>query len=207
MFHPSWSKLFESYEMDLDTLCEGEVYPPKNQVFRVFSMPVSDIEVVFLGQDPYHGPGQAHGLSFSVEKGVAIPPSLRNIFQELQTEFPERSYRFQHGSLEAWAARGIFLLNTALTVERGKPNSHSDIWTEFTDDCVRFIAEHNKTCVFLLLGNNAKSKVDFVPDDEVGRRVVMGTHPSPLSASKGFFGSGVFKRVEGKLGKAVNWQN
>ncbi len=205
--HASWSDLFASYNFDLDSICSTTVFPPKDQVFRVFSMPVEDIRLVFLGQDPYHGPGQAHGLSFSVEKGVTIPPSLRNFFQELRNEFPERNYTFSHGSLEAWHSRGIFLLNTALTVEQAKPNSHSHIWQDFTNDVIKYIVANNKQCVFLLLGNPAKSKVDFIPDEEIPTRVVMGTHPSPLSAYRGFFGSNVFKRVEEKMGAPLDWSN
>jgi uracil-DNA glycosylase len=203
--HPSWNDLFASYAFDLDMICEGTVFPPRDHIFRVFTMPVEEIRLVFLGQDPYHGRGQAHGLAFSVERGVPIPPSLRNIFRELQTDFPERSYTFSHGSLEAWHSRGIFLLNTALTVEEGKANSHSHIWQEFTDDVIRYIATRNKHCVFLLLGNNAKSKASFLSEEDT-KRVVMGVHPSPLSAHRGFFGSNLFKQVEEKLGAPLDWR-
>jgi uracil-DNA glycosylase len=167
-------------------------------------MPVSSIKVVLLGQDPYHGPGQAHGLSFSVPAGVPIPPSLRNIFKELQTEFPEREYKFTHGCLTAWHGRGIFLLNTALTVAPGKPNSHADRWTEWTDKVIEFIVANNSTCIFLLLGAFAQKKAILIDNPA---RWVFGIHPSPLSAHRGFFGSGIFLKVEEKLGEQIDWQN
>lgn len=206
--HESWKPLFEQYEFNLDTIYENNplpVYPPRNQVFRAFEMPVKDIQLVFLGQDCYHGPGQAHGLAFSVEKDVQIPPSLRNIFKELLQEFPERNYTFTHGDLSRWAnEEKIFLLNTALTVELHKPNCHASLWKEFTDDVIRFIAENNKSAIFLLLGNSAKEKIPIINNQN---RIISGVHPSPLSASKGFFGSDLFKKVETVLKRKVNWQN
>ena len=123
--HISWKPLFDQYDFDLDDIYDCEVYPPKEQVFRVFQLPVDQIRVVLLGQDPYHGPGQAHGLSFSVPTGVAIPPSLLNIYKELQRSFPARNYKFQSGNLEEWLTREkIFLCNASLTVEKGKAGSH-----------------------------------------------------------------------------------
>lgn len=200
-YHPSWQPLFDEYNIELDTICEGEVYPPRNFVLRVFTMDVKEIRVVLLGQDPYHGPGQAHGLSFSVEKGVAVPPSLKNIYKELQMEFPDRGYTFPHGNLEAWFSREkIFMMNAALTVEKGKPGSHMNVWQEFTDDVIRFIDKHNSHCVFLLLGNFAKAKAELI---SVKNRIVTEKHPSPLA--QGFVGSGVFKRVETALGESINW--
>jgi uracil-DNA glycosylase len=181
------------------------VYPPKDDIFRVFTMPVTDIRIVLLGQDPYHGPGQAHGLAFSVPDNIQIPPSLRNIYKELQQEFPERNYKFHSGNLKRWADKErIFLLNTSLTVEEHRPNSHVDIWSEFTDDVIRFIDKNNTKCVFLLLGNYAKDKAKLINNTN---RIVTGVHPSPLSASKGFFGSDIFRKVELLLGEKVNWVN
>jgi uracil-DNA glycosylase len=204
MHHTSWDKLFNEYQIDLDDIYVSEIpiYPPKEQVFRVFEMPVSDIKLVFLGQDPYHNPGQAEGLSFSVPEGIKPPPSLQNIFKELQQEFPDRDYKFKTGNLQKWVNQGIFLLNTALTVQLNSPNSHSKMWRDFTDDVIRYIVEHNQTCIFLLLGNNAKQKAHLIGDN---LRIVEGVHPSPLSASRGFFGSNIFKSIESLLSRKFNW--
>ncbi len=204
MIHSSWNKLFDEYNIDLEGhyKCKRTVFPPKNCVFRAFEMPLSNIKVVLLGQDPYHGPGQAHGLSFSVPDGVAIPPSLRNIQKELQIEFPERNYKYgKSGNLEKWVQQGIFLLNAALTVEEGRPNSHSEAWAEFTDDVIKYIAA-NTNCIFILLGNYAKTKDKFIKDKN---SIVYGVHPSPLSAHRGFFNSGIFKEVEEKLCEEIDW--
>lgn len=201
MIHSSWQPLFDQYDIQLDTFYDTETYPPKDQVLRVFSMPVQDIRIVLLGQDPYHGKGQAHGLSFSVPPGVVTPPSLKNIYKELQLSFPERNYRFEHGDLTQWFEREtIFLFNASLTVEAGKAGSHMSLWKDFTDDVIRFIDKHNPHCVFLLLGNFAKAKADLISKKD---RIVTEVHPSPLA--KGFVGSGVFQRVEKMLGAPVHW--
>lgn len=201
MVHSSWKPLFDEYDFDLDDIYDGEVYPPKEQVFRVFDLPVQDIQIVLLGQDPYHGPGQAHGLSFSVPNGIPTPPSLQNIFKELQKSFPARNYKFPSGNLEEWLTREkIFLCNTSLTVEKGKPGSHMSLWKEFTDEVIQYIDTHNKNCVFLLLGNFAKGKASLITKKD---RIVTEVHPSPLA--QGFVGSGVFQRVEKVLGREVNW--
>ena len=204
MVHESWKQLFDSYDFDLDALySEGvPVYPARANLFRAFEMSVYDIRLVILGQDPYHGPGQAHGLSFSVALGVAKPPSLLNICKELKAEFPERDYKFPSGCLEPWTKQGIFLLNAALTVRESSANSHAAIWSEFTDDVIRFISAKNPKAVFLLLGSFAKSKAEFI---EKKSQIITGVHPSPLSASKGFFGSGIFKKVE-ELTGPICWE-
>ena len=167
-------------------------------------MPVINaINLVFLGQDPYHGPGQAHGLSFSVPTNIPHPPSLKNIFKELKLEFPERNYNFTTGNLERWQnEEGIFLLNTSLTVEEHKPNSHQSMWKEFTDDVIKYISTNNAKCVFLLLGNYAKEKSSLIKDKS---QIIQGVHPSPLSASRGFFSSKIFQQVEEKLNRQINW--
>jgi uracil-DNA glycosylase len=207
-YHPSWQPLFKEYDFDLDSIYENNplpVYPPKYQVFRVFEMPLNKIRIVLLGQDCYHGPNQAHGLAFSVEKTEQIPPSLKNIYKELQTEFPDRNYKFTHGDLSRWVIEeNIFLLNTALTVELHKPNCHAKLWKEFTDDTIKFISDNNPDVIFLLLGNNAKEKVHLIKNKN---NIITGVHPSPLSASRGFFNSNLFKKVEEILNKPVNWQN
>jgi uracil-DNA glycosylase len=201
MIHSSWKQLFEEFDFDLNDIYDGDVYPPKEQVFRVFELPVQDIRIVLLGQDPYHGPGQAHGLSFSVPTGISIPPSLLNIYKELQRSFPERNYKFPSGNLEQWLLREkIFLCNASLTVEKGKPGSHMTIWKEFTDEVIQYIDKHNTTCVFLLLGNFAKGKSSLIRKKD---RIVTEVHPSPLA--QGFVGSNVFQRVEKVLGRKVNW--
>ena len=206
--HISWKPLFEQYNFDdIDQIYneQNDVYPKKEHLFRVFEMDVRGIKVLLLGQDPYHGPGQAHGLSFSVPNGEKIPPSLRNIFKELQFEFPERNYKFNSGNLEPWFYREkIFLLNAALCVIKGKPGSMMAVWEDFTNDVIKFVSEQNDKCIFLLLGNFAKAKETFIQNKE---RILIGIHPSPLSASKGFFGSNIFKHVENKLGQQINWEN
>jgi len=212
-FHESWAPLFNQFEFNnIDALYEDvePVYPKKEDLFKVFQLPVEDIRVVLLGQDPYHGPGQAHGLSFSVPNGVSIPPSLRNIYKELQEEFPERGYKFTSGNLERWLyEEKIFLLNASLSVIKGKPGSQMDIWEEFTNSTIQFISEQNNNCVFLLLGNFAKAKKVFIKssDSSNNNRVVMGVHPSPMAAQYGFFGSNIFKKVEEALGEQINWSN
>lgn len=175
-------------------------YPPKEYIYRVFQMPLENIKIVLLGQDPYHGPNQANGLSFSVNTGIRIPPSLLNIFKELKQEFPERNYEFLHGNLEKWIEQGIFLLNCSLTVKPGQPGSHMSVWKSFTDDIIKYISEQNTSCVFLLLGNFAKSKQVFIKNKE---RCILGIHPSPLA--RGFLGSGIFKKVEEKLNTEIDW--
>jgi len=204
-YHESWKPLFDQYDFDIDELYSGkeEVYPKKEHLFRVFEMNVKEIKVLLLGQDPYHGPNQAHGLSFSVPNGITIPPSLRNIYKELQSEFPERNYKFNYGNLEKWFYREkIFLLNASLSVIRGKPSSMMDIWEEFTNDVIKFISENNSKCIFLLLGNFAKAKECFIANKE---RIIKGVHPSPMAASYGFFGSNIFKKTEEKIGEKIDW--
>lgn len=200
--HDSWNKLFSQYDIDLNEIYKiGEVYPPKELVFKVFQMDVKAIKILLLGQDPYHGPNQAHGLSFSVPNGEKIPPSLKNIYKELKLEFPERNYDFTSGNLEQWFTREkIFLLNSSLTVQKGKAGSDMSIWEDFTNDVIKFISEQNENCVFLLLGNYAKSKSVFIKNKS---KIVTEVHPSPLA--KGFVGSNVFKRVESVLGYKIDW--
>lgn len=203
--HPSWNDLFDQYEIELDTFYEDylPVFPPKELVFRVFEMPVEDIRVVLLGQDPYHGFGQAHGLSFSVPKGTSIPPSLQNIFKELKQTFPERNYSFSSGDLTPWFQREkIFLLNCALTVIQSCPGSHLQYWKDFTDTIIQYIDQRNKKCVFLLLGNFAKGKDSLITNKQ---NIVRGVHPSPLA--RGFLGSEVFLQVEEVLGEKIDWSN
>ena len=202
--HPSWKPLFDKLLVNIDDLYSNPdniIYPPKDVLFRVFEISIDEITIVLLGQDPYHNPGQAHGLSFSVPTGISIPPSLRNIYKELKLEYPNKKYEFKHGNLEQWFYREkIFLLNASLTVLAGKPGSHMKIWEAFTNDVIEFICNKNKNCVFLLLGNYAKKKEKFIMDK---KRIVSGPHPSPLA--KGFIGSNIFIQVEKILNKEINW--
>ena len=169
------------------------IYPPGSLLFNAFNTtPFSTIKVVILGQDPYHGHGQAHGLCFSVQNGVPPPPSLMNIFKELQSdigiEIPN------HGNLTHWAQQGVFLLNASLSVRAGEPMSHSKIgWAEFTDTVIKKISEHKKNVVFLLWGKFAQEKRILI--DETKHCILRSVHPSPLSAYAGFFGCKHFSKT------------
>ena len=199
--HPSWKPLFDNLKINIDDLYTNNIYPPKNLIFRVFEINLNDINVVLLGQDPYHNPGQANGLSFSVPNDIPIPASLRNIYKELKLEYPERNYNFTSGNLENWFTREkIFLLNSSLTVIENKPGSHIKLWNKFTDNVIEFISKNNKTCIFLLLGNYAKLKEKLIIDKS---KIVVGPHPSPLA--RGFIGSNVFRQVELALGKSIDF--
>jgi len=203
----SWKPLFDQFEFPMDEIYEEgkEIYPPRNQVFRVFKEFEADgINVVFIFQDPYHGKGQANGLACSVNKDVPIPPTLRNIFKEITSNFPERNYEFTHGDLTKWVNQGIFLLNCSLTVEKGKPGSHIEYWSEFTDDVIKFISQKNKYAIFVLLGNFAKKKAEFI---ENKKYIITSTHPSPYSANSGFLGSGIFRKIEYLFGDPIDWRN
>lgn len=211
--HESWKEIFEKYNFILEQeliikqnhqMMElNNAFPHIDQIFRVFEMNVHDIQIVLLGQDPYHNPGQANGLSFSVNNGISIPPSLKNIFKEIQNEFPERNYVFSTGNIERWfLEEKIFLLNASLTVEKNKPSSHMKYWESFTNDVIQFISQKNNACIFVLLGNFAKSKQEFIDNKE---NIIYCVHPSPFSANKGFFGSQIFQKIEEKIGRTMNW--
>lgn len=169
------------------------IYPPGSLIFNAFQQtPFSKVKVVILGQDPYHGRGQAHGLSFSVPQGIVPPPSLINIFKELKNdlgiEIPES------GNLEKWAHQGVLLLNASLTVRQNEPGSHSKIgWLQFTDQVIRKISEEKKGIIFLLWGKFAQEKQALI--DETKHYVLKAAHPSPFSAANGFFGCKHFSRT------------
>ncbi|MBS5703206.1 MAG: uracil-DNA glycosylase, partial [Butyricicoccus pullicaecorum] len=171
---------------------EQTIYPPMEDIFNALRYtPYHDVKAVLLGQDPYHGPGQAHGLCFSVREGVEPPPSLKNIFQELESDlgFPPP----QNGTLTKWAQQGVLLLNTTLTVRRGQANSHKNIgWTTFTDAVIRKLNERETPIVFLLWGGNARSKKPLITNPS--HLILETVHPSPLSAYGGFFGCRHFSR-------------
>lgn len=169
------------------------VYPPKELLFSALKLtPYSRTRVVILGQDPYHGAGQAHGLSFSVKPGVRIPPSLRNIYQELHndtgTEVPN------HGSLLHWAEEGVLMLNAVLTVREGQPNSHKGLgWETFTDAVMEKLNERTEPLVFILWGSHAQQKGAYI--DRSRHKVIQSPHPSPFSAHRGFLGSRPFSQA------------
>ncbi|MEZ5461103.1 uracil-DNA glycosylase [Dokdonella sp.] len=166
------------------------IYPRGSQIFAALdSTPFDAVKVVILGQDPYHGPGQAHGLSFSVPNGVAIPPSLQNIFKEITRDLGVP--RPRHGCLTAWAEQGVLLLNAVLTVEHGMAGSHQGKgWEEFTDACIAALAGEREGLVFLLWGSYAQAKGRLI--DNRRHLVLKAPHPSPLSAHRGFLGCGHF---------------
>lgn len=169
------------------------VYPKPENIFKAFWLtPLNQVKVVILGQDPYHGPGQAMGLSFSVPKGMRLPPSLHNIYKEIEAEFGFKKDKTQ-GDLENWATQGVFLLNAILTVVAKTPASHQKIgWENFTDEVISTLSASRKNLVFMLWGGFARSKKVLI--DETKHLILESAHPSPLSAHNGFFGNGHFKK-------------
>ncbi len=189
--------------------CGKIIYPSKSDIFNAFKLThFADVRVVIIGQDPYHGAGQAHGLAFSVQKGISIPPSLQNIFLTLRKDYPN----FQlptHGNLTAWANQGVLLLNTVLTVEQGKAHSHAHIgWDRFTDKVIAELNSKKQNLVFLLWGSPAQRKGQFI--DRHKHYVLTSVHPSPLSAYRGFFECGHFAKTNAYLRQQqlpeINWQ-
>ena len=204
--HSSWEEIFNNYpkidelnnmikEIDEQRLTKT-IYPPKEQVFRVFDLPLKAIKVVILGQDPYHNPDQACGLSFSVNDGVPLPKSLINIYKELHDDLGIKPAKT--GNLESWFKQGVFLLNAVLTVEKNSPASHSKMgWENFTDYIIENISEKNENVVFVLWGAYARSKNKLI--DPSKHKIIESAHPSPLSAYRGFFGSKVFSQINSYL--------
>lgn len=200
-FQTMWTRLQEEYQTET-------VYPPQANLFEAFRLTsYAGTKVVILGQDPYHGEGQAHGLSFSVQPGVKAPPSLQNIYKELHTDLglPIPA----HGYLTAWAKQGVLLLNTVLTVQAGTPASHQGQgWELFTDQVIHLLNRHEKPLVFILWGKHAQAKAEFL--DAAKHLVICSAHPSPFAARKGFFGSRPFSQTNEFLLKndiePVNWR-
>lgn len=171
------------------------IYPPGPEIFSAFSLtPFNNVKAVLLGQDPYHGAGQAHGLCFSVRKGVTVPPSLQNMYKELKADLDINAPDPSHGFLEPWAKQGLLMLNASLTVEAGKPMSHSKIgWEHFTDAVIRTVSEKKEGVVFLLWGRFAQQKEVLI--DKSKHFILKAAHPSPFSATAGFFGSKPFSQT------------
>lgn len=184
------------------------IYPPIEELLNAFNLTdFNDVKVVILGQDPYHGPKQAHGLAFSVPHGVRVPPSLKNIYKELERDFGHTPP--SHGTLTSWASQGVFLLNSVLTVEAHKAASHQKQgWEGFTDDVIRALNQEKDGLVFMLWGAYAQKKASFV--DQNRHLVLQAVHPSPLSAHRGFIGCGHFRSANRFLqdqGKSpIDWQ-
>lgn len=173
------------------------IFPTKKDIFKALEItPLENIKAIILGQDPYHGLGEANGLAFSVNKGVKIPPSLRNIFKELNSDLGVKIPT--HGDLTSWAKQGVLLLNSVLTVEKDKPASHKNIgWEEYTDNLISEISNRKNHVVFILWGKYAQSKANLI--DREKHLLILTPHPSPFSARNGFFGSKPFSRCNSWL--------
>ncbi|WP_294148958.1 uracil-DNA glycosylase [uncultured Clostridium sp.] len=202
---PYYKKLYETVKQEYQTRA---VYPDANDIFNAFDFtPLGKVKVVILGQDPYHGPGQAHGLCFSVKPDVEIPPSLVNIYQELQEDLG--CYIPNNGYLKKWAEQGVMLLNTVLTVRAHQANSHRGIgWEEFTDAAIKILAEQDRPMVFILWGRPAQMKKPMLTNPK--HLILEAPHPSPLSAYRGFFGSKPFSKTNEYLKEnglePIDWQ-
>lgn len=217
--HPSWKELLNKefqksyFEGLVKTLKERKrhaiIYPPGNRIFAAFDhTPPGEVRVIIVGQDPYHGAGQANGLSFSVNKGVRQPPSLKNIFKELHADMGIPIPDVFNGDLTPWAKQGVFLLNAILTVEQGHPSSHKELgWQQFTNRVIEILSDNFDNLVFVLWGNFAQGKSSLI--DPSKHLILKSPHPSPYSAHNGFFGSKPFSKVNAYLIKhgkpAINW--
>ena len=200
-----YKELFQKVTEEYQT---RKIFPPADDIFNAFHLtPLSKVKVVIIGQDPYHGAGQAHGLSFSVKPGIKTPPSLNNIYKELNTDLG--CYIPNNGYLKKWADQGVLLLNAVLTVREGLANSHKNKgWEHFTDAVIQALNAHEKPIVFLLWGNNAISKKSLITNPN--HLVLTTVHPSPLSASRGFFGCKHFSKANNFLKShslnPIDWQ-
>lgn len=200
-----YKKLFVKIQEEYQT---RTIYPPADDIFNAFHFtPLEEVKVVILGQDPYHEPGQAHGLCFSVKPQVPIPPSLVNIYKELEDDLG--CYIPNNGYLEKWARQGVLMLNTVLTVRAHQANSHKNLgWEQFTDAAIRVLAEQDRPMVFVLWGKPAQRKKEMIHNPK--HLILESPHPSPLSAYRGFFGSRPFSRINAYLEKngmePIDWQ-
>lgn len=206
-------EICQPYFQDLANFIRAEardaaIYPPAPDLFSALDLtPYGSTRIVILGQDPYHAAGQAHGLAFSVRPGVAIPPSLRNIFKELHDDTGARIPN--HGCLRSWACQGVLLLNTVLTVREHQPGSHQNRgWERFTDRIIRTLNERPEPVIFLMWGSPAQKKLSLI--DSRRSQAILGPHPSPLSAYRGFFGSRPFSKANRILQEwgypPIDWQ-
>jgi len=210
----SWDRLLADqfaapYYKELREFLKGQyrdykVYPSMYDIFNALKhTPYEQVRVVILGQDPYHQPGQAHGLCFSVKKGVQPPPSLKNIYKELQAELGIEPP--DHGDLTSWAKQGVLLLNTVLTVRDSEPTSHRGKgWEQFTDHIIDLLNQRQEPMVFLLWGSHARAKKERITNP--AHLVLEAPHPSPLSAHSGFFGCGHFKKTNEFLKQPIDWR-
>lgn len=220
LINESWKDVLapefeKSYMKDLKVFLQKEkqdgkvIFPPGSLIFNAFNhTPFDQVKVVILGQDPYHGDGQAHGLSFSVQKGVGVPPSLKNIYKELESDIPG-FVAPSHGELTKWADQGVLLLNATLTVRKAQPASHQKQgWEIFTDQVIKTLSEKRSGLIFLLWGKNAQAKIPIINKEK--HTILSAAHPSPFSAYNGFFGCRHFSRTNEILehqGKtAIDWQ-
>lgn len=184
----------------------GNVFPPREEIYTAFDLtPFENVKVVILGQDPYHGEGQAHGLAFSVNDGIKLPPSLRNIYKELEADLGIKRHS---GSLKDWAREGVLLLNTVLTVDESQANSHRGLgWEVFTDSVIEAVSDNLEGVVFILWGKPAQRKIKLI--DTTKHHIIQSVHPSPLSAYRGFFGSKPFSQTNDYLVsqglKPIDW--
>ncbi|NEU09498.1 uracil-DNA glycosylase [Flavihumibacter sp. R14] len=217
---PSWKEILinelqDDYMLELREFLKNEqknghiIYPPNRLIFNAFNhTPFDEVKIVILGQDPYHGQQQAHGLSFSVQNGVPVPPSLQNIFKELKRDIPG-FHMPAHGDLTAWADQGVLLLNATLTVESSKPGSHQKRgWEKFTDKVIAELSRRRSGIVFMLWGKYAQSKAGLI--DSSKHYILTAAHPSPLSAHNGFVGCRHFSKANEYLKNRglteINWQ-
>ena len=191
-----------------EKLSNQVIYPPGSLIFNAFNLTdFNDVKVVILGQDPYHGEAQAHGLAFSVPKGIKPPPSLLNIYKEIESDIGVKMPR-NYGKLESWTRQGVLLLNASLTVRADQPNSHAGIgWHHLTDTAIKVLSEKMQHLVFVLWGNFAKQKMDLI--DSTKHLILTSHHPSPFSANKGFLGCRHFSKINEYLTKhgisPINW--
>ncbi|MBS1525264.1 MAG: uracil-DNA glycosylase [Bacteroidetes bacterium] len=219
-FEPSWLEVLneefgKNYMVQLREFLKQEqaaghkTYPKNSDIFNAFwKTPFDKLKVVILGQDPYHGPDQAHGLSFSVQKGITAPPSLKNIYKELVTDIPGFVIP-AHGDLTEWAEQGVLLLNATLTVRANTPASHQKRgWEEFSDNVIKTISDKKEGIVFILWGSFAQAKAELI--DQSKHFIIKSPHPSPFSADRGFFGSKPFSKTNAILikegQKPIDWQ-
>lgn len=192
------NKINEIVNTLMDNYAKSTIYPSINDVFRALNLTsFKNLKVVIIGQDPYHGEGEANGLAFSLNDDVKITPSLRNIFKELDSDLGIKRI---NKDLSGWAKQGVLLLNNILTVEKDKPLSHKDLgWQEITDYIIKYISDNKENVVFILWGNESQKKSDLI--DKNKHYIIRSAHPSPLSASRGFFGSKPFSKTNNYLKK------